>query len=123
MAKEKIGHRPQFKPTQKQRGLVEGMAACGTPQKDIAIVVGIDAKTLRKHFREELDTAMIRANAKVAASLYDMATTGKNVAAAIFWTKVRNKWSERHVFDQNIRMEYVGPYKPKRARSFDMGDT
>jgi hypothetical protein len=35
---------------------------------DIARVVGIDPKTLRKHYREELDTGAIKATAKVAGS-------------------------------------------------------
>ena len=40
------------------------MARYGIPEDDIAIVVGIDAKTLRKHFRLELDVAFVKANAQ-----------------------------------------------------------
>ena len=46
------------------------MARYGIPEDDIAIVVGIDAKTLRKHFRLELDVAFVKANAKVAESIF-----------------------------------------------------
>ncbi len=55
----------------------------------------IDAKTLRKHFRAELDRGTVEANAKVAQSLFQMATQGKNVAAAIFWMKARAGWREK----------------------------
>ena len=56
----------------------------------------IDAKTLRKHFRRELDRGSIEATAKVAQTLFRMATEGGNVAAAIFWMKARAGWREKH---------------------------
>jgi hypothetical protein len=52
------GGRPWFKPTKKQRELVESMAGYGMPHVDIARLItddGIDPKTLRLHFRKELD--------------------------------------------------------------------
>ena len=42
-----------------------------------------------------LDRGALEANAKVAQSLFQMATQGQNVAAAIFWMKVRGGWSEK----------------------------
>ena len=50
------------------------MAAYGIPEADIATVIGIDPKTLRKHYRKELDTGHIKANTKVAENLYRKAT-------------------------------------------------
>ncbi|MDQ1249754.1 MAG: hypothetical protein QG597_4130 [Actinomycetota bacterium] len=46
------------------------MAAYGVPERDIARVLGIDPKTLRKHYRDELDTGSIKATAKVAEFLF-----------------------------------------------------
>jgi predicted acetyltransferase len=75
--------------------MVRTMAAFGIAQGEIARSVGIrSAKTLRRHFREELDRAETEAIARVAQNLYQMATSGKNVAAAIFWLKVRGGWRE-----------------------------
>ncbi|MFC7544088.1 DNA-methyltransferase [Siccirubricoccus deserti] len=71
-------------PTEEDRRLVRAMSGFGIPQEQIATHLGIDAKTLRKHFRQDLDRGMVEATAKVAQSLFQMATTGKNVAAAIF---------------------------------------
>jgi hypothetical protein len=65
------------------------------PHPDIAIHVGIDAQTLQDHFGEELDRGSIEATAKVAQSLFNMATQGNNVAAAIFWMKARAGWREK----------------------------
>lgn len=72
------------------------MAAYGVPESDIAIVIGIDPKTLRKHYRQELTTGGIKANTKVAESLYRKALGdgSQSVTAAIFWLKTRAHWKE-----------------------------
>ena len=66
------------------------------PEAEIAGVIGIDAKTLRKHYRHELDHGHIKANARVAENLYRKATgEGREaVTAAIFWLKTRAGWKE-----------------------------
>src|SRR3954454_13695176 len=91
-----VGGRPSFEPSQSERQMVEAMAGCGVPEADIAAVIRIAPKTLRKHFREELDTGHIKANAKVAGNLYRIANgSGREaVTAAIFWLKVRAGWRE-----------------------------
>jgi hypothetical protein len=89
--------RPAFAPSDEQRRQVKALAAYGVPQDDIATVLAIDAKTLRKHFWPELQNGAIEANAKVAQSLFQRATTEKGsagVTAAIFWLKVRAGWRE-----------------------------
>ena len=82
-----------YEPTPEQRKQVEAMAAYAIPEIDIARVIGIDAKTLRKHFRDELDLGHVKANAQVAGFLFTAAKSG-NVTAQIFWLKVRAGWSE-----------------------------
>lgn len=76
------------------------MSGFGIPQDDIAAHLGIDPKSLRKHFRQDLDRGMTEANVKVAQSLFHMATEGKNVAAAIFWMKARAGWREKPLPDE-----------------------
>ena len=73
-----------FVATSEQRKTVRAMAAFGIPQMEIANVVGISDRTLRKVFREELDKAATEANAKVAEVCFRMATSG-NVPAATFF--------------------------------------
>ncbi len=87
--------RPLFDPTEEQRRLVRTLSAMGTRQKEIAKMIGIAPKTLREHFREELDKGAIEANAQVAKTLFQMATSGTTPAATIFWLKTRARWSER----------------------------
>jgi hypothetical protein len=60
-------------------------------EAEIAGVVGIDGKALRKHYRSELDHGHTKANARVDENLYRKATgDGREaVIAAIFWLKTR----------------------------------
>src|SRR5215212_4799194 len=85
--------RRAHKPDPALRRQVEAMAAYGIPEIDISRVVGIDAKTLRKHYREELDLGETKANAQVAGFLFNSARSG-NVTAQIFWLKTRARWRE-----------------------------
>ena len=85
-----------FQPTDEHRRTVKAMAGLGVPHEGIAVLLEIDPKTLRKHFHAELERGSVEATAKVAQSLFQMATQGKNVAAAIFWMKARAGWREKH---------------------------
>jgi hypothetical protein len=91
--------RPSHKPEPNQRRQVETLAGFGIPEADIAGLVQIDPKTLRKHYRQELDHGHTKANAKVAENLYRMALgQGREaVTAAIFWLKTRARWKETMV--------------------------
>jgi hypothetical protein len=88
--------RLSYQPDETSRRQVEAMAGYGIPEADIARVIGIDAKTLRKHYREELDIAHVKANSAVAQSLFKKATGDgpQSVTAAIFWCKTRMGWKE-----------------------------
>jgi hypothetical protein len=80
-------------PDPAMRRQVETMAAYGIPETDISRVVNIDPKTLRKHYRDELDLGETKANAQVAGFLFNSAKNG-NVSAQIFWLKTRARWRE-----------------------------
>ena len=88
--------RRAHRPEPFHRRQVDAMSGYGVPEEDIARVVGIDPKTLRKHYREELDTGQIKATAKVAEFLFRKATSdgSQSVTAAIFWLKTRGGWRE-----------------------------
>jgi transposase len=92
--------RPRFETNEEQRRLVKNFSACGVSQEQIARRLGIrSAKTLRKHFREELDRGSLDANTSVAQTLYKMATSGNHPAATFFWLKTRAGWRERAQFE------------------------
>ena len=87
--------RPPFQPTEQNQKQVKTMAALGFRHDDIATIIGITPKTLRKHFRNELDCGAIEANARVLRTLFEMAISGKNTAASIFWAKTRCGFREK----------------------------
>ena len=89
-------------PTQKNKEMVKAMTAYGVPQAEIAAVMGIHRETLAFHYREEIDTAVAKANSKVAERLYQKAMSG-DTACMIFWLKTRAKWAE------TVKQEISGP--------------
>ena len=88
--------RQSFKPTPEMRAKVRQLSGVGLPQDDIAKLLECSPKTLRKHFRRELDLGGAETNAMIAGYLYQSAKAG-NVAAQIFWLKTRARWTERPV--------------------------
>ncbi len=115
--------RPAHEPSPMSRRNVEALAGYGVPEADIAGVVGIDPKTLRKHYREELRYGHVKANAKVAENLFRKATGDgrESVIAAIFWMKTRAQWKETQVTKMagpppSITVTWKGPTeKPQPA--------
>jgi hypothetical protein len=79
--------------------MVKTMTAMGAKQEDVASRIGVRSeKTLRKHFRTELDQGGSEANMSVAQALYKKAKDG-DVKAAMFWLKCRAGWRDRSEFD------------------------
>jgi hypothetical protein len=88
--------RPKFIPTDLHRTTAKSLAAYGIPHEEIAQMIGIrSAKTLRRHFRDELTRGSIEATAQVSQTLYQMATSGEEPACTIFWMKTRAGWREK----------------------------
>lgn len=101
---------PAHKPTPEKRAQVEALAACGVPHVEIGKFLGLDPKTLRKHYRDEIDNANMRCIAAVAGSLYQQAISG-NTAAMIFWMKARAGWREKseveHTLPPQIALRFL----------------
>jgi predicted transcriptional regulator len=95
------------KPTPEGRELVAIHATVGTPHETIAGILGITAKTLRNHYREELDNAMAQANAKVGGALFQKAMGG-DTTAMIFWMKTRAGWREQQDLTVKADSEFSG---------------
>jgi hypothetical protein len=89
-------------PTDAQRQTVQLHATVGTAHPLIAQLLGIDPKTLRKYYREELDVSKAKANATIGGALFNKAKGG-DTTAMIFWMKTQAGWREKsdvnHVSD------------------------
>jgi hypothetical protein len=80
--------RPSFGVKEEDRKLVKSLAALGLRQEQIAETVGLRSpKTLRKHFRAELNTGLAEATLAVARVAYEMANSGRYPQMTIFWNK------------------------------------
>ena len=86
--------RHEHAPTDAMRQTVQLHTTVGTPQETIAQILGIDPKTLRKHYRDELDLSRAKANATIGGALFNKAKGG-DTAAMIFWMKTQAGWKER----------------------------
>jgi uncharacterized protein Usg len=76
--------------------MVKTMIGYGIPYSDIARVMSIDPKTMRKYFRDEMDTGATTANAAMVQNLWKkaMGDGPASVTATIFWLKVRAGWRD-----------------------------
>ena len=97
---KKLITKPPHEPTEATRQTVQLHTMVGTTQADIARVLHIDEKTLRKYYRDELDLAKSKANATIGGALFNKAKNG-DTAAMIFWMKTQAKWAERHELDHS----------------------
>ncbi len=96
--------RPKHEINEETRRQVEMLSGIGVPSEQIAIVAGIDPKTLRRYYREALDSGMAKATSKIAKRLFDIATGDSKEAltACIFWLKCRAGWKPPADVEFNI---------------------
>ena len=80
-------------PTPEKRAMVTRYSMVGTTQEIISDIMNIDPKTLRKHYRQELDLSTAKAVAQIGGALYTKAMAGDN-ALMIFFLKTRGGWRE-----------------------------
>lgn len=96
---------PKHEPTAEQRIQVWRQSARGANQAHIAAMLGISDRTLRLHYRYELDHAAEEANDAMAGTVYSMGTGGggpdgwktANFHAAKYWLSTRAGWKEAAV--------------------------
>lgn len=88
--------RPPYQPSDKDRRIAEAMAGWAIPHERIARVIGIDAKTLRKHFGAELEVGSAKLEAQLAQNLLRIAQGNdrQSLIATIFALKARFGWVE-----------------------------
>ena len=95
---DNLGGRPKFKPTDEQRLLVKNLVAAGTAQDRICLCIlngkkPIDANTLRKHFRDELDTSIQWVTGMAMSRVVNGIVNHKQWAIQL-WLRTRAGWSE-----------------------------
>lgn len=108
----RIGN-PPYEPTDEDRLNVRVWAKIAS-QELIANQLGIGVKTLRQHFRKELDAGKFEAVATVGGKLLQKALGG-NLTAMIFYLRTQGKW--------NTRIEHTGADGgPIETRQVDLSE-
>jgi hypothetical protein len=82
--------RPEFKPTDEQRRSVMTGHAVGMARRDIAAAIGVDEKTLMKHFAYELLHGRMIIRQELLAAVTAQAIKGKKSAIALLERMTRD---------------------------------
>jgi len=90
------GGRPSHQPTDKDRQTVEALVGFAIPQAKIASILGIDIKTLEKHYAAEIVRGSAVVEAKLVGNLLRLAsgTDGTAFRAIEFALCCRFGWSK-----------------------------
>jgi len=122
--------RPAHEPNEVTRQTVLMHMALGTTITDIAKLLGITTRTLKKYYREELNFGKAKANASVAGKLFNKALNG-DTTAAIFWMKASAGWSDKQQVEfssedgttpvNKVEIEVIGDdaKKPKKLTAHE----
>lgn len=86
------GGAPEHEPTLESRAKVVAFSCAGFSQTQIANYFDLDDKTLRKHYRYELDNAKLEKISIISDNIYKMALEG-NERMAEFILKCQGRWS------------------------------
>jgi hypothetical protein len=111
----------EFEPTADQRALVENASAFGLTQADIAEQLGIGEKTLRKHFRAELNSGKFKLDmiaGRTVAELMKDKDSRVRLEAAKYYTARRMGWKETSV-NENVGKD-GGPIETKDVSALDI---
>ncbi len=77
-----------------QKERVRALARIGAADQDIADELQIPLKRLQKRFKRELEQATAQGKTGVLQKLYDMAISGSNTTATVFWIKAKCGWRD-----------------------------
>jgi len=80
--------------------VVEALAMCGHNYETIANRLDICKTTLLKYYKDQIEQAKVRANAKVAQTAYKMAVSGENASMTRYWLNCRSDdWNDQRNVD------------------------
>lgn len=83
----------EHQPTKELRNVVKYLSIAGQTQESIAALLQIDPKTLRKHYREQLDESLDMSIAYAVGKLMENVKKGDR-ASIFFFLKTRGGWKE-----------------------------
>lgn len=105
--------------TKEEMEKLPGLAGIGCNLDQIAHIFNMSPTTLDRimardpKVKEAIEKGRAEAGAKVKATAFQQAVTGKNPAMTMFWLKCREKWKENHseISDDETNNEFSLNYK------------
>lgn len=94
-SKKKARGRPEFQRTKDTDKVFARMVKAKATEDLIAAAIGIDPKTLRKHYTKEIQIALGERNEAVAAEIVRRGLAGSDILL-IFYAKTQMGWSEKN---------------------------
>ncbi len=93
--------KPSYVPTEQDAAWVRNLVAGAVAEDRIARMLGISAKTLRKHYRDAIRVGQTKIDAISVSALVTAMTAGgrEGVLAAIWWQRSRMGWAEKVIAD------------------------
>lgn len=116
--------KPPYAPTPADRATVQNLAALGATHADIARCIGTDGiseKTLRKHFRRELQNSLSEVKAPAMSQVVAGMKRGE-AWAVCFFLKCRGGWKETQALQHSgadggpLKSEHVIRFVPPPLR-------
>tara|TARA_R110000744_G_scaffold45288_5_gene100634 strand:+ start:128 stop:475 length:348 start_codon:yes stop_codon:yes gene_type:complete len=92
----------KFIPTEKDKKTVIDMTGKGFKTEEIATCIfkengkPITGMTLRNVFKQEIALGKIQTDERVASVMQEMALSGDNTKATMFWLESRRKWNKEN---------------------------
>ena len=83
-----------YTPSEDDKQRVRKYAASGASEDDIAALLDVPVKRLRKAFKKELKQGEAEGKQVALDKLHDVVREGSNVSALIFWVKARCGWRD-----------------------------
>lgn len=81
-------------PNSKDREQVRVLAGLGSSVEFICSELKLDPEELTTHYAKDLELGPQEANARVAQTFFDLATSGDYPQMTISWLKMRANWSD-----------------------------
>ena len=85
---------PKSHPNKTDAMQVEVMSGYGAPPAHIASHLRLTLEELKLHYHTQLERGPDEANLKVAATFFDMATSGEHPQVTVAWMKMRAGWMD-----------------------------
>ena len=107
-----------YLPTDEDAAKVEALASIGTPEKDIAVYLGIAEATLKRHYPDLLNKSLTDKNLAMARTLYQTGMDG-DVKAMMFWLKTRAGWQEKTQVEITTNISITAALEQAQQRVVD----